>query len=135
MKFDEMNKMIDNLKTRAEKAEKQNADLVEQGKVDSAKLVQFEKESVQNRKMLAEHKKRDDERRAKATQADSAETSVKAVDTGAPPPLIDVTQQNGGLNVTQPQGGLNATHNIPHTAGVSILTSTNNTRGANNSTP
>ncbi len=56
-KLDEMNKMIDNLKTRAEKAEKHAAESAEQKKADVAKMVQYEQESVQNKAMLVEYKR------------------------------------------------------------------------------
>ncbi|MCP4490658.1 MAG: hypothetical protein GY820_25600, partial [Gammaproteobacteria bacterium] len=107
-KLSEMNRTIDAVTTERNTVTAERNGLAQQNQDKETEITKLNTQLENMRKQLEE------EKHARSMMTQSAETSVKVVDTGAPVSRVDGTQ-----------GLINASQNTLPLAGVSILAPTN----------
>ncbi|MCP4490659.1 MAG: hypothetical protein GY820_25605 [Gammaproteobacteria bacterium] len=117
-KLSEANRTIDAVTTERNTVTVERNELAKQNQEQETEITKLKNQLENAQKCLEE------EKHARSMMTQSAETSVKVVDTGAPVSRVDGTQ-----------GLINASQNTLPLAGVSILAPTNASRAVNNYTP
>ncbi|MCP4487170.1 MAG: hypothetical protein GY820_07620, partial [Gammaproteobacteria bacterium] len=117
-KLSELNRTIDAVTTERNTATAERNELAQQNQEKEAEIARLKTQLGNAQKVVEE------EKRARSLMTQSAETSVKVVDTGAQASTADGTQ-----------GLINASQNTLPLTGGSILAPTNASRVVNNSTP
>ncbi|MCP4487760.1 MAG: hypothetical protein GY820_10650, partial [Gammaproteobacteria bacterium] len=92
-KLSEANRTIDAVTTERNTVTAERNELAQQNLDKDAEIVKLQSQLAKVQKSY------DEEKHARSIMTQSAETSVKVIDTGAPPPNIDGTQ--GLINASQ----------------------------------